>query len=254
MMIHFIKTTTWIFIALFLMDCSGPKATDEQTLTINFEHRFGGAPVDFDQLKYQNAAGNTIEITEVQWFISDVSIDGQSIAEENVHYIDTNIPGTLSWNNAIENLPENPSKIQIVFGIKGAENTIGRFANPPEVNMIWPMHMGGEHGGYHYMKLNGFWRDSTETRVPFNFHLGVGQVKKADETSDFIQNWFEVELPLDDVDFSDSAELTIVMNLENWFQHPNFWDFDIVGGKIMDNQNAMKMACENGKKDVFSLK
>jgi len=253
-MIHFLRSTPWILIALFLANCSNQKTEEKKTLKINFEHHFNRVPVAYDKLEYENAAGNQIEITEAQWFISDARIDGKSIAANNVHYIDTNIPETLVWTNTIADFPENPSKIQFVFGIRGEENTIGRFTDPPEVNMIWPMHMGGPNGGYHYMKLNGFWKDSTNTRVPFNFHLGVGQEKNEDGSSDFIQNWFEVELLLEESDLSESAELTLVMNIENWFQAPNLWDFDVIGGKIMDNQNAMKAASENGAKDVFSVK
>lgn len=253
-MTSFIKTSVWLLVAVFLSNCNTQKPKDEKVLKINFAHHFDGAPVTFDRLQYENGAGNLIEVTEVQWFISDVRIDNQSIAEENIHYIDTNLPNTLSWTNSIPEFPENPSKFQFVFGIRGSENTIGRFANPPEVNMIWPMHMGGDNGGYHYMKLNGFWEDRLQSRVPFNFHLGVGQLKNSDGSSKFIQNWFEVELPLENVDLSENPELTLVMNMENWFQTPNLWNFDDVGGKIMDNQNAMKMACENGKKDVFTLK
>jgi hypothetical protein len=36
------------------------------------------------------------------------------------------------------------------------------------------------------------------------------------------------------------------MNIEKWFEAPNLWDWNVIGGQIMMNQPAMHMAAENG--------
>jgi len=42
------------------------------------------------------------------------------------------------------------------------------------------------------------------------------------------------------------------MNINSWFDTPNLWDFDVMGGMMMQNQQAMRMACQNGA-DAFSI-
>ena len=130
------------------------------------------------------------------------------------------------------------------------------FTDSPESEMIWPINLGGEQGGYHYMKLNGFWINTAGERTPFNFHLGVGQEK--DDTgkiAGFVQNWIEVIIPGSDFEI-DKGELKIinlVMNVDQWFSSPNIYDHNFHGAKIMQNQEAMQMGTENGKSGVFTV-
>ncbi len=42
------------------------------------------------------------------------------------------------------------------------------------------------------------------------------------------------------------------MNIDSWFKTPHTWDFNNTGGMMMQNQDALKSACENGF-DVFSI-
>jgi hypothetical protein len=95
---------------------------------------------------------------------------------------------------------------------------------------------------------------------PFNFHLGIGQLyadgsMNTDSITGFVQNYFDVELPNSAFSISDgdTLQFEIRMNVENWFQNPHIWDHNYWGGMIMQNQEAMKTACENGKEDVFSF-
>ena len=103
------------------------------------------------------------------------------------------------------------------------------------------------------MKLNGFWINKEVQREPFNFHLGVGQERDSENNIvGFIQNWFEVELPSSSFTIGTNTKLiTIRMNVEKWWEQPNVYNHDEVGGKIMQNQTAMKMGIDNGK-SVFS--
>lgn len=247
--------------ALILISCKDSENTGPKTLDLEivFYHHLDGLPVEYDIMQYINAAGNLYEVTEVQWFISDVQLLSDpntriQLSRDNmIHYVDTNIPETESW--FINEIPlKNYQSIRFVFGLTGENNTVGRFTETPEVNMVWPFHMGGDQGGYHYMKLNGFWMDEDEVRQPFNFHLGVGKTMDG-EVPVFHQNWFEVELNLPQIDLVKGGHLSIpiIMNIENWFKNPYVWDHNEVGGKIMDNQEAMRTGAKNGETDVFSL-
>jgi hypothetical protein len=229
-------------------------------LSIGFEHVIGNTPINFNSMEYTNAAGNLYEITDIQWFVSDLELireDGSSITAEGnsfYHYIDTNLPETFDW--ILNDIPPGDYKaIRFVFGLKGERNTPGLFPDLPESNMLWPYALGGDNGGYHYMKLNGFWKNPSDVRTPFNFHIGVGQLYDNEgNVTSFVQNWFETTIPVDFVIRQKSTtRVSIVMNADSWFTTPVVYDHNVYGGMIMKNQTAMNMIRENGF-DVFSAK
>lgn len=237
-------------------------------ISFAFEHTVDGQTVEWDNMKYTNAAGNNYELSNVQWFVSDVTLIKDNGAEvllnnwEFSHYIDSDIPGSMSWD-VVDKVPTGTyDSVVFTFGIKGSKNEPFMFVNYPESAMFWPLHLGGDSGGYHYMKLNGFWMDSLNRRSPFEFHLGVGQAQDAngnritnpDGSYVFVQNWFEVRLSKESFELVKDGhkEVTIRMNMENWFENPNTYDHNAYGADIMENQAAQKAARENGH-DVFSI-
>jgi len=231
-------------------------------LVIRFEQQVDGHSLETDTLLYVNAAGNLYEISEIQWFASDLTLhnnDGSSVVldpNHSSHYIDTDIPKSIVWEIRQPVPAGHYDAISFTFGIKGEKNKPYMFTDPPESDMLWPINLGGEQGGYHYMKMNGFWVDNKNDRTPFNFHLGVGQ--QHDEKGKiigFIQNWFETILKDSEfnIEAGEKKEITIIMNIGNWFQNPYVYNHNLHGGKIMQNQKAMNMGKENGEKDVFIL-
>lgn len=238
---------------------AGCKKADDSTpaemgqIVFNFYHNVDGNEMQTDTLIYTNEAGNLYEVNEIQYFISDVVLylkNGGSVMVDAEHYIDTDIQTTQSWTLPDDIKAAEYESISFIFGLNELKNITGAFPNPPEVNMFWPVHLGG---GYHYMKLNGKYLDVNEEVSPFNFHLGIGQDTLTTPTT-FIQNYFVVNIPNSsfDVAVGKTTEITIIMNLENWFRDPNTWDHDVIGTKIMQNQTAMHMACQNGH-DVFTM-
>ncbi len=229
-------------------------------LTIQFNNQVNGQPVVYNNMQYTNAAGNPYEVTNVQWFISDVSFinsSGDTIPasqEDWIHYVDSDLPETQTWT--LKNIiPGEYRSIVFVFGIRGEKNIPNMFTDPPESNMLWPYEMGGDHGGYHYMKFNGFWRTPGGLRNPFNCHLGVGQVYDSlGNVTGFVQNWFKVALPSSNFTMpaGGTIEADLNMSLENWFRGPYIWDWNVFGGAIMANQTAMNWLRINGQ-DVFSI-
>lgn len=251
-----------ILIATIFIGCdTADQNIGYGNLVLNFEYKVDNDPASYDMMIYENAAGNHYEISEIQWFISDLVLIGKDDSEWQVgeadwlHYIDSDHASTLRWEISEKIKAGEYTGIRFTFGIKGEKNTPGMFTDPPESNMIWPYHMGGEEGGYHYMKLNGFWLKEEAERTPFNFHIGVGQIYDQDNNiSGFVQNWFETTIPLSGFTIKNEniSELMIVMNIENWFMNPHNYDHDVFGGKIMNNQEAMGKISENGY-NVFSV-
>jgi hypothetical protein len=226
------------------------------------DHKVNGDLLKENEMIYTNAAGNEYLITEVKYFISDVTFyrnDGSAkvIGDwKDVFYVDENIPET----RAIQFFDKIPAgtydSINFIFGISEEKNKSFMFVNPPEVNMFWPEVLGG---GYHYLMINGKWKDTTGINLPFNFHLGIGQLYhgnsySVDSIYEFVQNYFTVSLPGSGFTIADNDSVTfrLTMNMENWFKDPHVFDFNQWGGAIMQNQPAMQAARENGW-NVFSI-
>lgn len=207
---------------------------------------------------YDNKAGNQYLISEIQYFISDVmlyKLDGSKISLSNwedIHYVDTDINDTQTYTFKDKIDTGTYNRIVFTFGINEEKNNSLMFVNPPESFMFWPENLGG---GYHYMKLNGKWINELGQVSPFNFHLGIGQTYYSypDSITGFVQNYFTVNMQ--DIPFeiknNEKCNLEIVMNVENWFQSPNVYNHNQWGGDIMQKQEAMQLAVENGN-NVFT--
>ncbi len=236
-----------------------PKNDAGGKLILIFQHSVGEQPIKTDTMEYVNAAGNPYLISEIQYFISDVCLhknNGDSLLLnkwEDIHYVDTDLPDT--WYYSIKDtIPAcKYSSISFTFGINKEKNKSLMFVNPPESDMFWPEYLGG---GYHYMKLNGKWRDTDNVIRPYNFHLGIGQIyDSTGEITGFVQNYFKVSLPNSSFSIGNGQVLQVIvdMDVNEWFEDPNIFNFNVWGGNIMQNEAAMHIACENGH-NVFSVK
>lgn len=250
----------FILISFAVTSCNQNEEPEIKTgkVSFKFEHKVDGNPIEFDTLKYVNAAGNHYLVNVIQYFISDVKLwkNGNPVQlgkTEDIHYVDTDIPGTWEYHPGDDITPDIYDSVTFIFGITEEKNKSFMFVNPPESYMFWPEYLGG---GYHYMKLNGKWVDTDGVLQPFNFHLGIGQIYD-DEGNiiKFVQNYFEVSLPGSQLEIKENVTTTavITMNVEEWFEDPNVFDFNYWGGHIMENQQAMQAAKENGH-NVFSFR
>ena len=236
--------------------------TETGHVSFKFVHYVNGQPLHKDSMMYINAAGNQYEVDQLRYFISNVTFyksDGtKSIinAENSINYVDIDIASTLSWFPPDFLTAGNYDSINFVFGINAAQNKSNIFVNPPESNMAWPDILGG---GYHYMQMNGKWKDTLSQIQNFNFHLGIGQLYKnnvinPDSIYAFVQNYFTVSLPNSSftLNNSDTKEIELIMNIDSWFTTPHNFDFNYWGGTVMQNQQALQTIKENGR-DVFTI-
>ena len=238
-----------VLMTLLLMTACSDR-TKCGNLTLLVFHEVNGTPLVVDTLRYTNEAGNPYLVNEVQWFVSNLELedhDGNCIPLAETWYIDTNIPETQTLR--IANVPVGSYRfVRFTFGLNDAGNLTGIFSNPPESNMFWPDELGG---GYHYMKLNGKFKNTNNLLAPLAIHLGRGQNTTHTE---FYDNSFTVELPIElDVCEGRDYPIGIVMNINKWFRNPHVYDFNMNGSAIMQNQDAQAKLKENGS-DVFSTK
>jgi hypothetical protein len=260
------KKIALLIPAVFILSLHfGCKEEDPATgsLFFHFTETVDTTYLAFDTLSYVNEAGNQYLITEVQYFISNLTLyyeDGKKyeiMDGQGIHYIDSDIPETRYWTLMDEIPTGYIDSIVFTFGLDEETNKSGLFQNPPESNMVWPDELGG---GYHYMKLNGKWKDINEMVNPFNFHLGIGQTyDTTGQVTGFVQNYFKVSAYLAPyssfiikINPNETTYMEISMNVSSWFKTPNTWNFDYMPAMIMQNQEAMNDARENGF-DVFSV-
>jgi len=256
-------------MSLFFVSCKKPEPVDDTKygkIKFEFLHYWGDEPLLYDSLMYQNAAGNELMINEIQYFVSDVTLQsefGSKMIKDwvDIYYVDKDIPSTLIWN-VYDRIPVgNYHKLSFIFGIPAAKNIPYMYVNPPERDMFWPIFLGGQNGGYHYLKLNGKWREMPENQItPFDFHLGVGQIYSGgvidvDSITGYVQNYFTVNLPGLNLSIEEdkTTVIQIIMDVKEWFENPIMFDLEVWGGYIMQTQDAMHVATQNGS-TVFSVK
>ncbi|MEI6435960.1 MAG: MbnP family protein [Bacteroidota bacterium] len=268
---HYLKIISkWFLLPIIiLVGFSGCKKSEDSNpaipsgeLVFSVEHAVDGSPLKRNEMIYTNAAGNNYLVAGLKYFISDITLyrdDGtqKMISElKDIFYIDEDIPATKELK-FIDKIPAgNYDSISFIFGIAEAKNKSYRYVNPPEALMGWPEILGG---GYHYMMLDGKWKNLSGEILPFNFHLGIGQLYKGggynvDSIFAYVQNYFRVSLPGSGFTMKDqeTVAFSLTMNIENWFRNPHIYDHNYWGGAIMQNQPAMQMAKENGW-NVFSV-
>ena len=255
----------FVFIAFITMlGCKKEQTTstlDSGKIVLKFVHYVDGQPLVKDTMKYVNAAGNVYSVSDLKYFISDVILhktNGLNLLiykNKDIQYVDEAVPQTTTWNVLDDIYAGDYDLISFTFGIDKEKNINFRFVNPPEVNMAWPDMMGG---GYHYMMLNGFWKDNSNQKTPFNCHMGIGQtysgINNTGMVTGFIQNFFNVRLKNSgfSIHKGETKEIQIIMNIDSWFKTPHVYDFNYWGGHIMQNQAAMQIVKENGV-DVFTI-
>ena len=250
-----------ILLLIFLsVSCEKEETEEEEpygNINFSFIHKVDGTPLVVDIMQYANAAGNQYMVNEIQYFISDVILhrpDGGTFFIDyfkDIHYVDTDLEETHEWK-VFDHIPAGTyTSISFTFGIAEEKNHTLMFVNPPESLMFWPEYLGG---GYHYMKLNGKWLDSNQQISPFDFHLGIGQVyDSTGQITGFTHNAFEVDLTSSfSIVDGQWTDIELVMNIERWFKSPHVYDHNVWGGDIMQKQEAMHLACENGH-DVFTV-
>jgi len=207
-----------------------------------FIHEIDGSDFQFDVISYPHPAGQNYSVQTLKYFVSNIVLykaSGDSVYIDVEHYVDATDPTTttLKYSQDIENT--SYTGIAFIFGLDATKNVTGAYLNPPENLMEWPIPMGG---GYHYMKMEGKY-DSLGTIKNYNIHTGASMGN---------QYYFKANLTQAFTVTNNAVHVELKMELNNWFQSPNLFNFDVYGDAIMGNQGAQQAISENGN-DVFSI-
>lgn len=231
------------FVVLLGFTACNKNENTEVQLSFQFNHLVDGEAVEFDVIRYGNAFGNQYSVSTLKYFVSNITMhksDGSSILFDDEHYVDARDNSTLIYMPTAKIPVGDYTGISFVFGLDSVKNVTGRFLNPPESLMEWPITMGG---GYHYMKLEGKF-DSATVVKNFQAHTGPTMGNA---------NYFEVSLS--GSAFSCSCEnvtIAINMDINKWWQNPNTLDLNEMSA-VMGNRAMQQKLKENGN-DVFTSK
>jgi hypothetical protein len=226
--------------SLFISACKKDGSDKPIVLTVDFSHKANGEAVQFDTILYSNSLNQAFSISTCKYFLSNIylhSPTGDSSMVEEYIYVDGSDAINSSFSREIK--PNTYNKISLNIGIPTAQNISNMFPNPPENKMEWPTPMGG---GYHYMKLEGKYEDSS-TNIR-NFQMHTGPLNKEDYSV-----W--VELPLDLNLESVDRSLELIIHLDNWFKSPNQLSFYNLSA-IMGNATMQSKIQANGN-DIIEV-
>jgi hypothetical protein len=235
---------TLLFFSILLTSCKKEEAAC--LVRLNFDHLVQGQDLQLNDTWYTCAAGHKFQVARLKYYVSNFTLtdtDGGVFETKEVHYRDVEKPDTRSFT--LKDVPKGEyAFISFVFGLDEVTNVDGGLPNTTtNINMEWPI--PGDQG-YHYMKLEGKY-DSLGLGVVKNFNLHTGAAKNN-------QNYIQISLPFHHPATMDGGtwRLDLSMDLNEWLQNPNVYDFDVFGSMIMENQDAQQALKENGK-DVFSV-
>lgn len=234
-------------IVLLSLGCEKDKNAESGFMNLHFDHSVDGDVLELEKLKYLSPVGHPYSVVRLKYYISNIALvkmDGSKMPFEQIHYVDAEDANSRSLE-----LGEVPAGeytgLSFTFGLDEATNIDSGLPNTQaNLNMEWPI--PGDQG-YHYMKFEGRY-DSLGSGVINNFNIHTGATMGN-------QNFVEVNLPLDqnmNVD-GNNWQIDLDMDLNEWLQNPNSFDFAEFGPMIMMNQNAQRLIKENGS-TVFSIK
>jgi len=215
-------------------------------VTFAFTHVVGSAAslVVAPETPYRNAAGNAYGVMRLQYFVSDLTLrraDGTTVRVTDTHYVDVAEPSSLRYR-AAQPVPAGAYvALGLVIGIPKERNLSGAFSNPPESLMEWPDAMGG---GYHYLKLEGRFVDRNGQLA--NFKLHTGMLMGIDRSVAITLEGLGLEIN------DGEHEIEIVMDLAEWLQNPDAYDFNAFLPGMMGNAAAQDLAQRNGR-DVLAI-
>jgi hypothetical protein len=221
------------------------KDKDSGTLQLHLREANGSLDLSFDKLIYASEAGHTYSVVTLRYYLSRIllggAVPGTLYDLADVVYRDARDPET-----ALLTVPDIPNGsytgLTFIFGLDDVMNVDGGLPNTVEnINMEWPI--PGDQG-YHYMKFEGKYDVyDSGTINSYNLHLGATGGN---------QNFFAVTLPLSLVIDGNDWMVELTMDVNEWLQNPNTYDFETFGPAIMMNQTAQETLRENGA-TIFSV-
>lgn len=229
------------YLLLFSCKKDEPAPPSEGRLSIEMSYVFDGVQFDADTMLYTIQAGYPVSVEHLEYYISNVTLhkaDNSSVQTWDIFYL--NLKENDFDKIRLEKIPAGDYVgISFLVGLDAEHNKTNALPSTwYNNNMAWPDGMGG---GYHFMKLEGRYKDQASTRG-YAVHLGRNENLV---TTAFIPGKISVS--------ATGGNTELVMDIAEWFKSPNEYDFKVDGDYTMSNGAVMKKISENGR-DAFHLK
>lgn len=141
------------------------------SMQVTIKHKVNGKDLTLDQYLYQNAAGDSFQVTFLQYYISNFEFySPQTGWKKMEHYQLVQIKDTLSTEFLLEDMPFGDyDSVRFFIGIDSATNHDIDRANEldPAFDMVWTWNTG-----YIFYKFEGKFINDNNAQIPFAYHIG----------------------------------------------------------------------------------
>ncbi|MEX6626522.1 MbnP family protein [Tenacibaculum salmonis] len=252
------KQFSILLLSLFIFSCSSDndEPIKEVAIQVNFSQNWDGTTIeksDLSNTEFSYIIGTdiktetTLKIDKLRYLISKITLTdgaGKATTFDGYQLVDLSNSESSLFNPSVK-ISEGNYNLSMTFGFNEDDNIDGNYADLNTASWGVPMMLGG---GYHFMQMDGKYKDTKNVENPYNFHTIRAyntETKKAEDTS------FSVDLG--SINVKNNATIEIKMNVAQWFKNPNDWDLNKKNISLMMDYEAQKTMSENGKKGVFSL-
>ncbi|WP_428740968.1 MbnP family protein [Tenacibaculum sp.] len=240
-----------LFLSVLLFSCSSDndEPIKEVSVKLKFTQNWDGTTIetsDINNTEYTNKLGTKLNISELRYLISRVALTngaGDTTKFEGYKLVDINKPDDLTFSLS-QKVSEGDYQLSFTFGFKNEDNTSSTYLDLNSVNWNVP---DMEGGGYHFMQLEGKYKDTLGVQNSYKFHA----VRAYDQEKDSILDT-SFTITAGSVLLKNNATIEVKMNVAGWFKSPNDWDLNEKSSVMMDFE-AQKLISENGQTGVFSL-
>ncbi|MDA0316779.1 MAG: hypothetical protein O2906_06370 [Bacteroidetes bacterium] len=223
------------------------------TVNFKFTHKWEETEVsnsDFNTINFTNAFGNELSIERLRYLISKIKLTkntGEVITIDEYNLVDLEDANSLNFSTNQTVAVGSYSDISFVFGFTNEDNTDVTYADLNSATWNVPVMLGG---GYHYMQMDGKYINSSNVESGYNYHV-IRAVDNPGPNPTFPQDTF-FEVSLGEITLTGTTEITIAMNIAQWFKQPNTWNLNEYNQMLMPNSTAQILMYQNGQ-NVFNL-
>ena len=247
-----------IILAFTLVFVACEKDNDDNispvtAVNFKFTHKWEETEVsnsDFNSIQFTNAYGNELSIERLRYLISKIKLTkntGEVITIDEYNLVDLEDANSLNFSTNQTVAVGSYSDISFVFGFTNEDNTDGTYADLNSATWNVPAMLGG---GYHYMQMDGKYINNLNVESGYNYHA-IRAVDNPGSNPTFPQDTF-FEVSLGEITLTGATEITIAMNIAQWFKQPNTWNLNEYNQMLMPNSTAQILMYQNGQ-NVFNL-
>ena len=220
-----------------------PNLIEQGSLLIQLNHNVKGQLLIFDSLIYSNNSGNVYSVSKLHYYISAIKLvnsDNNTVFQtKGIYYVNARIAYNAIY---ISGIPKgNYKTISFLIGIDTVQNISNALPmNFENIEMVWPDEMGG---GYHFLKLEGRYLNSSQSSRGYAMHTGTNMA---------LTKHLPIVCNLNIVNQQEST-LSLSMDVNSWFDSPSDYNIQKQGNYTMGINDLMLIIANNGK-DVFNKK